>query len=210
MKKKKITKLISIVFGILFALILIPLVVVNLVLIIKGTINTNEIPSIFNISPMIVQSDSMYPVINKGDLIFIEKTEISNAIESDIIAFYEDEVVVTHRVNEIEIVLGEVVITTKGDNNSSVDVNNVTSDNFIGIYKYRVSMLGDFAMFLQKPYGLILFIALPTIAYILFEVLRKNSELHKQIKENKLNPEDLIEENKKLKEELEKLKNENQ
>ena len=104
----------------------------------------------------------------------------------------ENGFVVTHRIIEIDANEdGGLVFTTKGDANNIEDENPVTEDMVIGIYKTRLPGVGRFAMFLQKPLGMLAFIGVPLCSFIIYDVIirqrasakehRKNSELEREI-----------------------------
>lgn len=159
----------------------------NLAIILKGTIYPDKPPSVLGITPMVVQSGSMSgdapDHIEVGDLIFTGKADIEKLKEGDIISFMEDSIVVTHRIIAIETAEdGSRSFTTKGDANNTEDSEPVTAENLVGIYKGRIPKLGDFAMFLQKPLGMMLFIGVPLLAFIIYDIVRRQ---HSASKDNK-------------------------
>ena len=102
----------------------------------------NGYVSIFGYSVFHVVSDSMEPTIPVGTLIVCQKTNIQNIKQNDIITFrsldtYMLGKMVTHRVDEIKTVDGEIAFVTRGDNNNSVDGHYVTEDNFVGRVVYQ-------------------------------------------------------------------------
>ena len=87
----------------------------------------------------------MYPALKKGDAIVIEEVTSKNVdtLKKDmIVAFYEEERIVTHRIVSIELDEGETYIITKGDNNDSKDVTKKKKDDIIGIVRLRIPYLG--------------------------------------------------------------------
>ncbi len=204
------SRIAALVVGILLCVIFVPLLAFNMTLIIKGAMNPDKVPSIFNISPMIVQSGSMEPEFYKGDLIFIKGTDYDELKVNDVIAFYEDDYVVTHRdyvvTHRIIDIEDNGDFRTKGDNNESQDLIPVEGENVIGIYTGRIGKMGDFAMFLQSPLGMVIFIGTPIILYILLVVLRREIYVRKNLNNAKEPSNNLMSENQRLKEELEKLK----
>ena len=127
---------------------------------------------------MVVQSGSMSgnapDHIEVGDLIFIGKADVDKLKERDIISFMEGSIVVTHRIMEIKTAEdGSRSFITQGDANNTEDSEPVTAENLVGIYKGRIPKLGDFAMFLQKPLGMMLFIGVPLLAFIIYDIIRR-------------------------------------
>ena len=83
---------------------------------------------------MTVTSQSMWPVLKRGDLIFIKGTGLEDIEIGSVIVFRHGEGMAVHRVVRIE---GQT-ITTKGDANTKED-NPITSDDIVG----RVPTIGD-------------------------------------------------------------------
>ena len=91
-----------------------------------------------------IASDSMYPALKRGDGIIIKKLsdqEKDNLQVDDIIAFYEGDVIVTHRIIRID--NGEEIqFITKGDNNNTKDITKQKKDDIIGIVIIRIPLIG--------------------------------------------------------------------
>ena len=171
--------ILCIVFG--FALIC------NLTIIIKGSINPDSPPSVLGTTPLVVLSGSMSgdapDHIEIGDLIFIGKAETGELKVGDIIAYKQGKIVVTHRI--IEITNGEdgdLFFTTQGDANGTPDEMLVSEDSILGIYKGRIPKVGDFALFLQTPLGMFLFIGVPLLGFIIYDIIRRQRAYAKENK----------------------------
>lgn len=99
----------------------------------------------FKYSISAIASDSMYPELKKGDAIILEKIDKNNTDEikeGAIVAFEEDGFIITHRILQIDEENGIEYITTKGDNNSTKDVQKKTKDDIIGIVRFKIPLLG--------------------------------------------------------------------
>ena len=180
---QKLVTGISILLCIIFSFML----VCNMTIIIKGTLYPERPPSVLGITPMVVLSGSMSgdaeDHIEVGDLIFVGKTEAEELEVGDVIAFMEGKVVVTHRIIEIQRdENGVLLFTTKGDANNAQDQRPVTESNLVGIYKARIPKVGDFALFLQTPMGMVLFIGLPLLAFIIYDIIRRQQYVRKESK----------------------------
>lgn len=180
---QKILTGVSILLCIVFSFMLI----CNMTIIIKGTLYPERPPSVLGITPMVVLSGSMSgdaeDHIEVGDLIFVGKTEAEELEVGDVIAFMEGKVVVTHRIIEVQTgENGEPEFITKGDANNAQDQRPVTSNNLVGIYKARIPKVGDFALFLQTPMGMVLFIGLPLLAFIIYDIIRRQQYARKESK----------------------------
>ena len=165
------------IVGIILCLILLPMLIINLTLIAKSYIHADEVPSVGGKFPMIVLTDSMYPVIESGDLIICNTAEAEEIAEGDVISFYDPmgngTSVVTHRVLEIVTEDGALSFRTKGDNNNAEDQVLVPADSLIGIYQTRIPKVGHVAMFMQTTTGLIVCVVLPIILLVGYDVLRR-------------------------------------
>ena len=188
MKKTK-----TIIITILLILLL-PILIINGVIIINSYINPDKIPSFFGWKPFIVLSGSMETQINTGDLVIVKETENTNLNEGDIIAFKNGDTVITHRIVERIEEEGKLQYKTKGDNNNVTDDWYVEPDNIEGIYKFKISKLGNVAMFIQTPIGTITCLSIPIILIILVQMSSS--------KEKQKNMEEVIENLKKKNQEL--------
>ena len=171
-KQKSLT-----IIGIIFCLILLPILIVNITLIAKSYINADEVPSVGGVFPMIVLTDSMYPVIESGDLIICRTAQAEDIQVDDVITFYDPmgngTSVVTHRVMEVTQENGDIAFRTKGDNNNAEDQVLVPADSLIGTYQRRIPKVGHVAMFMQTTTGLIVCVVLPIVLLVGYDLLRR-------------------------------------
>ena len=159
-------------------IILSVILICNITIIVKGTVNSERPPSIFGITPMVVLSGSMSGTqeghIEVGDLIFSKSVEPDNLKEGDVITYIDNGIAVTHRITSIETdETGNLLFTTKGDANETEDTSKVTEEQVLGIYLSRLPKVGDFALFLKEPVGMLLFIGVPLIAFIIYDIIRR-------------------------------------
>ncbi len=167
------------ILGIIFCAILIPILISNLILIIKGYANPGEIPGYGKTKPLIVLTDSMYPTIKSGDLILIKVIDFDDVEEGDIISYFESETqrtsTVTHRVKKIiyDDEGNKVEFITQGDANNIEDSDHVTKGKLIGVYKTRIPVLGSVAIFLKSTPGLIVAILVPLCLLVGYDVIRR-------------------------------------
>lgn len=172
-KMKKLTKLD--ILGIVLTVIFLPIIVINLTLVIKGMINPDEVPMIFNRAPLIVISDSMTidkeagtGAFNKNDLIIIKKVDPATLKKGDIVTYLgRDGDIITHRITDLitDTKDGEKVpaFETKGDYSPGYDFYPVRYEQVIGLYQHRLAGLGGIAMFLQTPAGVIVILLIPVL-----------------------------------------------
>ena len=164
------------VTGLILCIVFSFLLICNLTIIVKGTLFPEKPPSVLGITPMTVLSGSMSGEaedhIEIGDLIFVAKVKPEKLYIGDIIAFMDGSVVVTHRITEIYDNNGLEFIT-KGDANNAPDQKPVTAENLVGKYKGRIPGMGNFVLFLKSPLGMLLFVGVPVIGFICYDILRR-------------------------------------
>lgn len=171
-------RLIPTVIGTLLCVVFGLLLICNLTIIIKGTLNPEKPPSVLGITPMVVMSGSMSgdaeDHIEVGDLIFVKNVDADKLETGDVIAYMSGGSTVTHRITEInKDEDGNLLFTTKGDANNAEDTEPVTEEQLVGVYQGRIPKAGDFALFLQRPLGMLLFIGVPLLAFIIYDIVRR-------------------------------------
>ncbi len=168
---------------IILSVLLLPILACNMTLVIKGMLDKKNPPSVFGVIPLAVLSGSMDDgspdCIKLGDMIFVEKIDINELKEGDIITFSIGEDYITHRIKEIHIENGAVTgFVTKGDANNTTD-GIIPIENVYGKYFKRVPGLGNFAIFLQSPVGIVVFVGIPFVAYIAIDIAQRLAEKRK-------------------------------
>ena len=156
----------------------------NIVIVVKGNVSPDRPPSVLGVTPLVVLSGSMSgdapDHIEAGDLIFVKPVKASDLKVGDVITYMEGSTVVTHRI--IEITTGEdgkLLYSTKGDANNTADKEPVHEDDLVGIYSGRIPMVGDLAIFMQTPLGMIIFIGVPLVAFVGYDMLRRQKHAAK-------------------------------
>jgi len=136
----------------------------------------NGVPSIFGIEPFAVQSDSMAPTFNKGDLV-IDKTvkSYSDIKVGDVITFWTIingyKVLNTHRVVEIIDYGDHLYFETRGDAYNENDQTGVHQGDVVGIYVTHIKGLGSVLDFLQTSKGFFCCIVLPVGLFFLYQLI---------------------------------------
>lgn len=169
------TVVLSVIGGLLCALLL-PLLVLNILLIVRSLTKPDAPPDVGGVLPLIVLSDSMYPTVQAGDLIFCRATAPEEIAVGDVIAFFdpgsETNVIVTHRVAGIEQTAEGLCYTTKGDANNVEDLRAVPAGRLVGRYAWRLPKMGRVAMFIQTIPGILLCVVLPFILLLGGDLVR--------------------------------------
>ncbi len=199
---KKIKNIISI----LILLLLFPILIISGVIIANSYIYPDKVPSFLGWKPFIVLSGSMGNEILPGDLAIVKEIDTNKLKKNDIIAFKQDEIIVIHRIVDIIKEEEATKYITKGDSNNAEDRGYVLPEQVEGLYQFKISELGNLAMFIQTPIGMVSCLSIPLGLLLLVQMV--NSYKNKQyIKENYNKEKDLqkeIEELKRQNEELQK------
>lgn len=195
---QKIKKAISIIV----VLILIPILLMSIVILVDSYTHPNEVPSFLGWKPFIVLSGSMETQISAGDIVVVKEIDTNELKKGDIIAFKDGNIVITHRIDEVTEIDGKTQYITKGDNNNTQDIGYVSPEQIEGVFKFKVSRLGNLAMFIQTPLGMIVCLSIPIIIIILLQTTDSKKEKEELIA--KLNKQS------KMEEEIEKLKKQNE
>lgn len=143
--------------------------------------NFSEKDSGFQLNSFIVVSGSMMPTLNVNDLIFSAKVEQSELKEGDIISFYKEDQVITHRINKIIEENGNRYYETKGDNNNNPDEDLLENKQIIGKYLFKIPKVGYIVRNLQTKIGIIIVI----IILLIREFFIRNKEDKEMIRHQK-------------------------
>ncbi|MBR6034361.1 MAG: signal peptidase I [Clostridia bacterium] len=194
--------------SIIIIIVLLPILLISGIILVNSIIRPDEVPSFMGWKPFIVLSGSMETEIYPGDLAMTKDVGTDNLKEGDVIAFRHGDVVITHRIVKILEENGETKYVTKGDNNNTEDVGYVTPGDVEGVYQFKISKLGNLAMFMQTPTGMIACLSIPLLLLVIVH-MKESAEDRQYLKEKaskQRQMEQEIEELKRKNEELEKEK----
>lgn len=112
---------------------------------------------LFRATPLIVISGSMEPDIPTGSLVITQERPVVEVAIGDVVTVERTDGhgLVTHRVEGIETVDGEISLTLKGDANTLVDPNPYTPKT-VGAYLFSIPGAGNVAAFLQTGSGMLI------------------------------------------------------
>lgn len=172
--------------GTILCVILVPALIVNIALIIRSFTGSDKVPNLGGYFPLIILTDSMFPEIKGGDLIFCRTAEPEDIAVGDVISFFDPagngSSMVTHRVVEVTQEDGSLAWKTQGDANNVADSALVPAENLVGVYCTRIAGAGNIAMFMQTTQGLILCVICPIAVLVGYDVIRRRiyEKAHKQ------------------------------
>ena len=168
--------------------------------------------------PYIVLSDSMKDTFAVGDLSVSAQADPETLEPGDIITFTSIDpsnygAVVTHKIREITEYEGEPAFVTYGTTTGVDDSYPVPFDNVIGEYKFRLPKMGYFFEFLTTPAGYVTVILIPFLVLIalqgakFFRLVRQyRAEQQAELDTQRAQAAAELEEARRMKEELERLK----
>ena len=140
--------------------------------------NNNGVPQLFGIIPMTVESPSMKPTFDQGDLIFTKEiNDPATLAEGDVISFWTlidgQKVKNTHRIVRIENHSGSLSFITRGDNNPIDDELPAYTADLIGKWTgVRLTGAGNIMAFLRTRLGFFICILIPMVLFFLFELYK--------------------------------------
>ena len=137
----------------------------------------NGVPSILGIRMFSIQTESMYPTLNPGDLIFDKAVKDPTTLQKgDIITYWTvingERVLNTHRIHEIYDGGGYLIFGTKGDNNTIADPLTVHESEVVGIYATKVAGVGKVFDYLQTSTGFLVVVVVPVFVFFLYYLVQ--------------------------------------
>lgn len=138
----------------------------------------NGVPSIFGLRVMSIQTESMYPTMKPGDLIFDTAVKDTNELKiGDIITYWTvidgERVLNTHRITEIYDGGGYLIFQTKGDNNTIEDSLTVHESEIVGQYNgMKIAGLGKLFDYLQTSTGFLIVVVIPVAIFFLYHLIQ--------------------------------------
>ena len=138
----------------------------------------NGVPSIFGLRVMSIQTESMYPTMKPGDLIFDTAVKDTGELKiGDIITYWTvidgERVLNTHRITEIYDGGGYIIFQTKGDNNTIEDSLTVHESEIVGQYNgMKIAGLGKLFDYLQTSTGFLIVVVIPVAIFFLYHLIQ--------------------------------------
>ena len=163
-------------------IILVIISFVFIFLILQKTIFKGEL--LFGYKTYVIASDSMYPVLKKGDVIIIEEVDYDMIEVGDIVTYQglvgevEDKVI-THKVIDIFYEENEKVLRTRGITNKIIDPN-VYENQVYGKYLCKLSLISFVNKIVSNRIGFILFIIIPLGLLVILEIINMKKEIKRK------------------------------
>lgn len=107
----------------------------------------------FYIGSYVIATESMTGELNKGDAAIYERYEDQTVIEGQVIAFEQNDMVVIHRVVDIQIINGQNRYFTKGDANENKDSGFIYDSDIIGLVSFKIPYIGFPTLWLRSLFS---------------------------------------------------------
>ncbi len=127
-----------------------------------------SVPRLMGYQTYNVVSGSMEPEIPIGSLLLVKSIDPYEVKEDDVIAFYSNATVVSHRVVKNNTFDGKFI--TKGDANENEDLKDVDYTELIGIVEHHFPLLGAAGAYISTSSGKLLIVELIVCSILLFAV----------------------------------------
>ena len=173
-KRKENIKIAKKVFEVI-AIILI----YNIILIAISSANRINIINIFGYKSYIIKTNSMEPTISTNDVVITKKVEKQNIKVGDVITFFQEGEVITHRITKID---ENGDYTTKGDNNNIEDTFKINYKDIEGKHILTIPYLGAIVQALDNQ---IVFLIITLIVLIFIFITIQNQEKKENRREKK-------------------------
>lgn len=139
-----------------------------------ATRDKNKVANILGFTPLTVQTESMAPFFNAGDLIIIKTCDPSKLEVGDVVTFHtiiqNQYALNTHRIAEVDASGSVKHFTTKGDNNMVSDQHIISEGDVVGKYVCRLAGFGKVIDFLSSSTGFLVVIVLPMLLFFIYQV----------------------------------------
>lgn len=128
-------------------------------------------PKVFGKELLTVLSGSMEPGIKTGSIIAITPVDDPTSYQKGDVITYKSldnpNVLITHRIVEVQEQDSTVQYITKGDNNDAIDTSPIPASNVVGKYAdFTIPFVGYILDFVKSKLGTILIIIIPGILLI--------------------------------------------
>lgn len=174
-KQKKVNKIVNTVINVVLIVAIILAALCTYVSFV--TQSGNGAPNIFGFQFLSIQTDSMYPKFEPGDLIIDRAVKDASTLKrGDIITYWttiNGEVVLnTHRIVEIYDAGDFLTFETKGDKSNTVDSLMVHESKVVGLYKAKVPGVGKVFDYLQDDTGFLLVVVIPVFIFFIYHLIQ--------------------------------------
>lgn len=175
-KNKTVRKTFKILWDIIVKLVTLLIVLISLIIIVQKVTNNKE--SFFGYRIFRVQTGSMIPKYQIGDVILVKKQDVDKIKVGDDVTYLGESssvkgILITHRVIDIQEVDGKKEFHTQGIANNLEDPV-VYGNQINGVVQFKMPILTLLCKLLNNKYIFYFGAVLPLTLYIFFRVLKAN------------------------------------
>lgn len=175
-KNKTVRKTFKILWDIIVKLLTLLIVLISLIIIVQKVTNNKE--SFFGYRIFRVQTGSMIPKYQIGDVILVKKKDVDKIKVGDDVTYLGESssvkgILITHRVIDIQEVDGKKEFHTQGIANNLEDPV-VYGNQINGVVQFKMPILTLLCKLLNNKYIFYFGAVLPLTLYIFFRVLKAN------------------------------------
>lgn len=130
--------------------------VINIMIFSIMVIFTLFVYGLFKYKPIVILSNSMHPVFNKGDVVvyYVPSEEKKNDLDNGtVIVYTKDNQYVVHRIIRKFTRSGKTLYVTKGDANNTDDYLPVSTEDIVGVYVLPVKYIGYPSVWLNQAFN---------------------------------------------------------
>lgn len=176
-RTKEVGKICKKILEIIRTIITIILVIISLIIIIQRFSNNEH--SFLGFRIFRVQTGSMIPKYQIGDVLLVKETKFEKLKIGDDVTYQGDDgsfsgITVTHQIIDIEEVDGEMLIHTKGIANNLEDPA-ISPDQIIGVVQTRLEILTFITSLLNNAYIFYFCAIIPLTIYAFFTIIKGGS-----------------------------------
>ena len=174
-KKNKVKDILSTCVNVILVLAMILAAICTYISFVSSS--GNGVPNLMGFEFFSVQTDSMYPTLQAGDLIIDRVVDDPSELRvDDIITYWTvingERVLNTHRIYQIYDGGNYLVFETKGDRNSVADSMTVHESEVVGRYQRCIPGAGKILDYLQTSQGFLIVVLLPVAIFFLFHLIQ--------------------------------------
>ncbi len=141
----------------------------------------------------VVLTGSMVPEIMPKDVVITKRRDPKDLEVGDIITFITSDtrlsnIIVTHRIKNkyYDATTGKYTFQTQGDANNVADFTLAEDYNIIGEVIFKIPKLGYVQVLLASKGGLILFIFIPCLAVLSYDIVKLGKNIGKKAKKSRV------------------------
>ena len=174
-EEKKARKIINTIINVVLIVAIVVAVLATYVSFVSSS--GHGVPNILGLRLLSIQTNSMHPTIEEGDLaIATGVKDTAQLKKGEIITYWTiingERVLNTHRITEIYDGGDFLYFQTRGDANTAEDPVTVHENEIVGKYKTRIPGLGKFFDYLQTGTGFFIVVVIPVFLFFLFHLVQ--------------------------------------